>query len=274
MLELAKRYISFVHALLFAVLMATTQSPNGPALLARPRSVYHFSPRVDVPITVIGAAGIALPYLFEDALIRRRCPCDPREVNGFDRSAIGNQSALARQLSDVTVAAVVVVPILADAKAVGMGRVWNEDVAVLFETLAVNGALVTAAKYIVQRPLPRTYAGDPALLDDPEGYRAFYSGHTSTAFAALAAAAMTLRLRYGAKTWPWIVTGVVGTSVAVERVADGRHFPSDVIAGAVMGTAVGIAVPALHARRSRRGPNLSVAPGADGGVRVGLRYRL
>lgn len=252
-----------MHAVLFAVLVTATQA----------RSVYHFSPKVDVPITLVGAAGIALPYLFEDALIRRRCPCDPRDVNGFDRGAIGNQNAFARHLSDVTVAAIVVVPILADAKAVGVGRVWNEDVAVLFETLAVNGALVTAVKYIVQRPLPRTYAGDAALINDPEGYRAFYSGHTSTAFAGLAAAAMTMRLRYGAKTWPWVVTGVVGTSVAIERVADGRHFPSDVIVGAVMGTAVGIAVPLLHARPQPRRVGLTTGPGPEGGVAIGLRWQ-
>jgi membrane-associated phospholipid phosphatase len=250
---------------LLAVVLAVVQegSPS--------RSVYHFSPQVDVPITLVGAAGIALPYLFEHQLIRRRCPCDPRTVNAFDRGAIGNRSDFARHLSDATVAAAVVVPLVLDAKAVGAGRVWNEDAAVLFETLAVNGALVTAVKYIVQRPLPRTYAGDSALIVEPEGYRAFYSGHTSTAFAGLAAAAMTLRYRYGAKAWPWIVTGVVGTSVAIERVADGRHFPSDVIVGAVMGTAVGIVVPALHARHGGRA-RLSTQPLRDGRVAVGINW--
>ena len=47
----------------------------------------------------------------------------------------------------------------------------------------VNGAFAEAAKYVAQRPLPLTYAGDPTLLRTSGGYRSFYSGHTSTAFA-------------------------------------------------------------------------------------------
>ena len=38
--------------------------------------------------------------------------------------------------------------------------------------------------------------------------------------------------------------------MAVERVAAGRHFPSDVMVGAVMGTLVGVLVHALHAADS------------------------
>ena len=71
-----------------------------------------------------------------------------------------------------------------------------EDATVYVDTLSVNGALVTAAKYIVQRPLPRTYAGDPALVNQPGGYRSFYSGHTSLVVAALSATAVTLTFHF------------------------------------------------------------------------------
>jgi membrane-associated phospholipid phosphatase len=159
-----------------------------------------------------------------------------------------------------------------DAVDIGVNDVWAADAEVFTETLVVNGALVTAAKYIVQRPLPRTYAGDPNLINQPGGYRSFYSGHTSLVFAGLAATAMTMRLRYGEKVWPWVVTGVVGTSVAIERVADGRHFPSDVIVGALMGSATGIAVPWLHARAQSRHQRLRLAFARPGGI--GLIYVL
>lgn len=218
-------------------------------LLQEPVSIYHVSPKVDIPVTLGAALASALPNVYSDRLIKPRCPCDPAEVNAFDRGAIGNQNATAAKLSDVTVGVVIVAPLALDAIDLGgFNEVWWEDAVVFAQTLAINSALVTAAKYIAQRPLPRTYAGDPGLIDRPEGYRSFYSGHTSTAFAALSATAMTIRLRYGEKTWPWVLTGVVGTSVAIERVADGRHFPTDVIVGAVMGTAVGIIVPQLHSR--------------------------
>src|SRR6185295_4748408 len=204
-------------------------------LLQGPRSVYHISPPVDITVTVATALGTALAFLNSDKLITPRCPCDPNEVNGFDRGAIGNKNPTAARLSDLTVMTVAVAPLVLDAIDLGgPNNVWWEDAVVFAQTLAVQGALMTTAKFIVQRPLPRTYAGDPSLIDSPDGYRSFYSGHTSLVFAGLSATAMTIRLRYGEKTWPWIVTGVVGTSVAIERVADGRHFPTDVIAGAVM----------------------------------------
>jgi membrane-associated phospholipid phosphatase len=104
------------------------------------------------------------------------------------------------------------------------------------------------AKYTVQRPLPRTYAGDPTLLSRPGGYRSFYSGHVSVVFAALSVTAMTLEVRHHQHVWPWILAVAVGTMVAVERVAAGRHFYTDVAVGAVAGTAVGTLVPLAHRR--------------------------
>lgn len=237
-------------------------------LLQGPQSVYHIAPAVDIPVTLGAGFALAIPYLQADRLITPRCPCDPNEVNAFDRGAIGNKSPLAKSLSDISVGVVIVAPLVFDAIDLGgFNDAWGEDAVVFAQTLVINGALVTASKFLVQRPLPRTYAGDPSLIDRPEGYRSFYSGHTSLVFAGLSATAMTIRYRYGEQTWPWIVTALLGTSVAVERVADGRHFPTDVIAGAVMGTAVGIVVPWLHSRGGAGSPQASRRAG--GGVLVG-----
>jgi membrane-associated phospholipid phosphatase len=251
-----------LHALLIVVLL---QGPHDSL-----RAVYRVNPHRDAIILAATALATALPYALADKLITPRCPCDPREVNAFDRGAIGNTSAFARTLSDATLGATLVVPVVIDALNLHTRSPWEADVIVVAQTVAVNGALVTAAKYIVQRPLPRTYAGDPALIDRPGGYRSFYSGHTSLVFAALSAWSMTIRLRYGEKTWPWIATAVLGGSVAIERVADGRHFPSDVIVGAIMGTATGIAVPALHARKRAARAHLTLGPGGG----IGVAYRL
>jgi membrane-associated phospholipid phosphatase len=254
--------------LLLVVLQAAPQPPR----LDSAR-VYRVRPGVDVPITLGASVTTLLAYLYADHLITPYCPCDPRGVNAFDRGAIGNTSATARRLSDATAAAALGVPLVLDAIDLGPSEALMNDAIVFAQTWAINGLLVGATKIIVHRPLPRTYAGDSILIGKPEGYRSFYSGHTSSVFAALSAAAMTIRLRYGEKTWPWVVTALVGTSVGIERVADGRHFPSDVIVGAVMGTATGILVPSLHARR--RAPRISptVAPVPGGGVALSVTYR-
>jgi membrane-associated phospholipid phosphatase len=215
-----------------------------------PRSVYHLSIPRDGVITGLAGLAILVPYAFASSIITPRCPCDPREVNSFDRSAIGNTSQAADITSDVTAALAILVPPALDYVDLGWSKPFREDAGVFVQTIAVNGALVTFAKYVFQRPLPRTYAGDPALISSPRGYRSFYSGHTSLVFAALTAAAMTVTRRHGGSPWPWVIVAVVGTSVALERVAAGEHFPTDVIAGGAAGMANGFVIPLLH-RRAR-----------------------
>lgn len=225
------------------------------------RSVYRVEPALDGAVLAVSSLAITLPWLLEDRIIDVRCPCDPSEVPDWERFAIGNESPAADFAANVTVALSVLVPPAVGLLRLGWSRAWVEDLVVFAEALAVNGALVTAVKYTVQRPIPLAYAGDPAWVQEPGSYRAFYSGHVSTAVTALTAAAWTARLRSGERVWPWIAAAAVGASVAVERVAGGHHFPSDVVVGAAMGLAVGTAVPLLHARRDPERPVALIAAG-------------
>jgi membrane-associated phospholipid phosphatase len=232
-----------------------------------PRILYRLDARVDGTIMAVSALSIGIPALFASRIIHERCPCDRDAVNGFDRGAIGNHDDTMDVLSTVTVGLAIAVPPALDWAVLGRGDALTSDALVFAEALLVNGALTQIVKYSVQRPLPRTYAGDPRFLHDPRGYRSFYSGHTSTAAAALTAAAFTARQRYGEHVWPWLVDAAVTSSVALERVAAGRHFPTDVIVGAAAGAAVGVAVPWLH----RRSPALLLVP-RPGGIGLAGRY--
>ncbi|HEY6050416.1 MAG TPA: phosphatase PAP2 family protein, partial [Thermoanaerobaculia bacterium] len=219
--------------MLAAILLLFSAAAPPQAVESPPASVYRVRVAVDAPAIAVATLGALLPYVFASDLIHPRCPCDPSEVNALDRHVIGNHNKLLDDASDATAAVAVAAPLLLDAVDLGLSEPFLEDAAVYAETLAVNGALVSFAKYTVQRPLPRTYEGDPGLVSRPGGYRSFYSGHTSLTVAALAASAMTLRLRRGEKVWPWIVAGLVGAMVSAERVAAGRHFYTDVAVGFV-----------------------------------------
>ncbi len=218
----------------------------------RGASVYRVG-NLDLGVTALAIAGAIAPNQFPTRLIHTSCAapgsCAPDSVNGFDRFAVDMHSKPAGIVSDATVALSVAVPAVADGFRLGLGPALREDLTILTETIAVNAVIVTGVKYLVQRPLPVTYARRDGLPEQAQGYRSFYSGHTSTAVAALTASAWTLHLRDGPQAWPWIVTGVVGASVAAERVLAGRHFPSDVLVGAAAGFAVGTAIPWLHVRR-------------------------
>jgi PAP2 superfamily protein len=231
---------------------ANEDAKVAPAQVGVPRSpdIYKVHLAIDVPVTVVGGSAALVRVLFEDRLARKSCPCDPASVNALDRGTVGNHSAAASLAANVTVYGVMAALPLADVIDVGWGRTWADDMVVYAETIAVDTGLQNAANFIVARPRPRTYAGDPDFVNSGEGYLSFYAGHVSTAFAMLSMAAFTVRYRHGEHVWPWIVAGLVAASVGFERVASGHHFPTDVAVAAVAGSAIGITIPWLHLRRS------------------------
>lgn len=247
--------------LVLASLLLTAADPGAPS-----PEIYELHPAVDVPVIVVGGSAGLVRILFEDQLVTKRCPCDPSGINPLDRGTVGNHSGAASVAANVTVYGVMAALPLADLADLGVGRALGQDLVVYAETLAVDTGLQNAVNFIVARPRPRTYAGDPAFVGSGEGYLSFYAGHVSTTFAALSTAAFTVRKRYGEQVWPWVVVGLVGASVGVERVASGHHFPTDVAVAALAGTAIGITVPWLHLRREPARLSLTAFGGRGLGI--------
>lgn len=109
--------------------------------------------------------------------------------------------------------------------------------AILAATLLGEGLL----KHIIRRPRPFQYFGpDPGfLLIAPPGGYSFPSGHTCASFAA-ATALFGQHKRQGAPAY--ILAALIGFS----RVFLWVHFPSDVLAGAILGTLAGVGVTLLY----------------------------
>ena len=101
----------------------------------------------------------------------------------------------------------------------------------LTSTFISTGVIVWGMKEIIGRKRP---------LDDVVGNPAFPSGHTAYAFAG----ATLLGNRYPKLRIPlYIGAGLVGLT----RIYLGRHYASDVIAGAAVGTITGALVSRHHA---------------------------
>lgn len=101
--------------------------------------------------------------------------------------------------------------------------------ALLLEWLLVDGVI----KNLVMRTRP--FNADARLLSliEPPGSWSFPSGHSGSSFAA--AAVMCLRLPK-----KFALSGVVlAVLIAFSRLYVGVHYPTDVLAGALVGTAVG-----------------------------------
>lgn len=78
---------------------------------------------------------------------------------------------------------------------------------------------------------------------------AFPSGHATAAFAVAASAGMVAHLRrYDNEPYIWIAGLTLAATSSYLRIAADRHYLTDVVGGAVLGTAVGLTVPLLMRR--------------------------
>ncbi|MBM4435146.1 MAG: phosphatase PAP2 family protein, partial [Chloroflexi bacterium] len=136
---------------------------------------------------------------------------------------------------------------LAGLRARGVGRRgWAIVLTILFGGAP---AWITAdvLKAVFQRPRPfTTIPGVEVLIPPPSSY-SFPSGDTAGAFGAAVALGHALpRLR-----WPALV---IASGIALARVATGVHYPGDILGGAALGTAFGMASPSVVAELLRRLP--------------------
>jgi membrane-associated phospholipid phosphatase len=106
------------------------------------------------------------------------------------------------------------------------------------EALLNAGLHTELLKRLARRTRP-SFGGDGTFfVDHPDSRQeptSFPSGHAAGAFAV----ATVIASEYRDHRWvPWVTYGAAGL-IAASRVALGRHFPSDVLAGAALGNSMG-----------------------------------
>ena len=121
------------------------------------------------------------------------------------------------------------------------------------ETLLLTNGIKEWTKLLVYRARPYMYFdGYPQdKLEDGDWNCSFPSGHTSLAFAGAAFTTMVFCQCYPDSKWSYAVAGLSFGLAALTgglRMASGNHFLTDVLAGAILGTACGFAVPYMHTK--------------------------
>lgn len=129
----------------------------------------------------------------------------------------------------------------------------------LFAAIGLPGLVFTIVKRLIGRARPLVEGSADPFLYRPLGWKVEYaslpSGHATDAFAiAVAIGALWPRTR--------LVMWTYALSIAISRVVLTAHFPSDVIAGAVVGTLGALIVRDWFAARG-----LAFSTAADGTVR-------
>ena len=147
------------------------------------------------------------------------------------------------------------------------GREVAEDLLVLTESASTAILLTQVAKFAVGRLRQDAWAR--GTIASPDDKLSFWSGHASSAFGAAAAATQIARLR-GRPGWKWLGLATFGAAAITGylRVAANRHWLTDVVSGAAVGSATGLLVPLLaYQPVDGRAPAVLVAP-APGGFAV------
>lgn len=151
-----------------------------------------------------------------------------------------------------------------------------EDGLMITESVLLSSLANEVVKFSVARIRPYAHAqvlaGEPLASFRADDLTSFYSGHTSFAFNLVVTLGTLAELRgYPGRVWIWAVGLPLAALVPPLRMAADKHYLSDVIVGAVVGSALGVAVPLLlHGRRPSPGePSLSVTVAPGGAALVG-----
>jgi membrane-associated phospholipid phosphatase len=227
--------------------------------IAKPEHHYEVSVRLDVPlvlgITLTSALGVYRYYDME------RVSADNLKSKSdflpWDRPFVGRYSGWATTVSHYTGALAVAPLALAgfswykgDAGAYDFGAFTLMFV----EAFALQNALNQIVRSSQLWPRPFVYAkrGEgrkKAESAKGEAYGSFYSGHSSAAFTvAVFTGEWFSEIYPNSKYKPlvWASSFVLASGVAGLRVMAGKHYPTDIVVGALMGTGVSLGVLKLH----------------------------
>lgn len=139
------------------------------------------------------------------------------------------------------------------------------------ESFLLSYGIKNLLKIAVHRARPYTYTDtyDTDGISNHDFEFSFPSGHATSAFMSAGFVSYVFSLYYPDsrfKPLVYVASYSCAFTTAMLRVSSGNHFLTDVAAGALLGTAVGIGVPFLHHKLSdmRFGKNASVQVLPDG----------
>lgn len=269
--------------------------PLPPGRFARPlewrRTRYT---KLDFAITIAGAATTLTAAIVAPGPRHVRGPLlFDRPIEDALRAPTTQQAYVYRDASDTGLSLLVTWPFFVDALITAWWYRGSRDTAeqmalIGLETLAVSGAIQGVTNVLVSRERPYgDTCGQPGGLPanaidctSSTHYRSFFSGHSAFSFTAASLICFEhteLRLLGG----PWDAISCAGgyavaAATATFRVAGTMHYPTDILTGALVGTAVGWGVPLLHLRnpnvgtmRTTGGLTMKLVPNGTGAGVVG-----
>lgn len=197
-------------------------------------------------------------------------------LNFLDRCAVFQYDDALDKASTITTMGLLATPAI---YALTKGNDTLKTELLYIGTIGLTYGVKELVKTLVPRERPYLYSeGYPTEeLENGDYCRSFPSGHTALAFASATFLTSMLYLdknssKDNSLRVPIVATSyAIATTVAVLRVLSGNHYITDVLAGALIGAACGIAVPLVYNHFSK---DLSVGLSALGISSLGISLNL
>ncbi|MBR4448704.1 MAG: phosphatase PAP2 family protein [Treponema sp.] len=198
---------------------------------------------------------------------------DKDDVNALDRIFMNSYSKKLDRAGDISLVAAMAAPavLLATDKSE-----WLTVGVMYAETLLIANGIKELTKLCVTRARPYMYY-DPSTypeddLEDGDFANSFPSGHSTMAFAGATFASYTFSKYFPDSPYRYAVTGgsyALALATAALRIKSGNHFMTDVLTGAVIGSATGFLVPWLHTFNTKNDLNVGLT---GNGVLVRVKW--
>ena len=185
-------------------------------------------------------------------------------INQFDRNATYNWSTSAGDFSDVPYRVMPFLPIALGIPLV-QNKKWDNAFTlglIYSEVLLFTKGITGITKTVAGRTRPYLYNTEftpeerfALQQEAPKATTSFFSGHSSVTFAFAVLLSKTYTDIYGKDVMSkiiWVSSLSAATATAWARVEAGVHYPTDVIAGALIGSAIGYLIPELHKTEKRK----------------------
>lgn len=202
--------------------------------------------RAIIAVLILFAAG-SLP-VFAETVSYGELTFDINDVNSFDRPFMNPYSkALDYTATGLELASLMTPLFLIPTPQSDYWKLGVEYV----ETMAFSWGSKELAKHCVTRYRPYMYFEGAPLdaIDDGDYKDSFFSGHATLSFAAAGFTTYQALTYLPDSPYKWITIGVsyaLCTTTAVLRLASGNHFMTDILCGAVVGSALGFFIPWLN----------------------------
>ena len=172
---------------------------------------------------------------------------DKNNINFLDKNFVFNFDKDIKLSSDIALGTTLALPVIYSLfNSSDFGEFFNYNIKYV-QVLGLTSSLVLISKNFIDRYRPYTYDKnlDIEMRKSYDGRNSFFSGHTAVAFSSAVFLAYNVENSDASrvtKNLVWAGSMALASSTGILRILAGKHFLTDVIVGAVVGSAIAILI--------------------------------